>query len=132
MGTTGDGSSRHDPFDGLAGHGCDQVEVVVVVEYDQSGCFGCGRNEQVGDLGATMLAAIGKHVLHLDCPIQYGLIHRHQRPRSPELAHGAVCGRAGQGVAGLEIRWSTPGDQSALEKWRQARCHRWMREAGEC
>ena len=66
-GTSGDASGRHDPFDRLVGHAGDQVEVVVVVQDDQSHSFGCGRDEQIGDLGATLLAAaIREHILHLD------------------------------------------------------------------
>ena len=95
MSTSRDGSGRHDPFDGLAGHACDELEVVVVVEYDQCGCLGGGRDKEVGNLGATMLAAIGEFILHLDCPIQYGLVHRHQRPRRPELARSAMRSRVG-------------------------------------
>ena len=87
------------------------------------------RNEEVGDLGAALLAAVRE--LILDGPVQQGLVHCHQRPSSPETRHSAARCRAGGRVAGLEICPGASGDQSALQEWRESRRYRRIVEAGE-
>lgn len=50
----------------LVGHLRDQIEVVVVVQHDKPGRFGCRGDQQVGDLCPALLAAGRERVLHLD------------------------------------------------------------------
>src|ERR1039458_6256309 len=59
-----DGSGRKDPFCGLTGHLCYQIEVVVVMEDDQSGGLSCCRDEKISDLCPALLAPVGERVLH--------------------------------------------------------------------
>ena len=43
--SSGDGADRDDPLDGLVGHRCDEIEVVVVVQNDEPCGFGRGGDE---------------------------------------------------------------------------------------
>src|SRR5271165_3975931 len=69
-----DGAGGKDPFGGLAGHVGNDVEVVVIVENDQTRRFRSCGDEEIGDLGAPLLASFGEQVLYLHGTFEYGLI----------------------------------------------------------
>jgi hypothetical protein len=60
-----EGASGHDPLLGGTAHAGDALEIGVVVEHDQPGVLGRGRDDQVGDRD-PVLAGPGEFVLEVD------------------------------------------------------------------
>src|SRR4051812_42761148 len=61
----GNDPGGNDPLHSLVRHGGNEIEVVVVVEYHEPSRLGRSGDEQVGDLGTTLLAAPRQRVLHV-------------------------------------------------------------------
>src|SRR5947208_12494554 len=76
--SSGDCSSSDDPLHGLTGDLGDEIEVVVVVQHHEPGRLGGGRDQQVGDLGSSVLTPFGRRVLHGNGAVKYVLVHRHE------------------------------------------------------
>ena len=60
-------SLRDDPLARLSGHGCDLVEVVVVVHHNHACRLAGCSHEQIGHLAAALMA-LCEQPLHLSCP----------------------------------------------------------------
>lgn len=86
-------SGRDHPFRRLARHGGDEIEVVVVVEHNQSGVLRRSGDQEISDLGSAMLALLGQPVLDLDGPVEDPLIHRNEGPRTSGQTHRPVVAR---------------------------------------
>lgn len=59
----GNGAGWEDPLGRLAG---DEIEVAIVVQYDEPGSFGRRSDEQVCDLCSALVASIGHFTLFYD------------------------------------------------------------------
>jgi len=108
------------PFDDLAGQVRYQFEVFVQMQDCSPSELGRRGNEEIGNRGCTVLAAVSEESLHLDGTIlnDWGQVlnrHRSQWRRS-EAADEVRC-RAGR-VADLEAGDGRDGDHAALNAGR--------------
>lgn len=128
---SGDCAGWEDPFGLLACYVGDEVEVVVVVEHDESGSFGRSGDEQVCDLDSSVLTEFGEVVLDARGSMQYLLVHRNEGPCVSLLPNRLVVARAGGRVAGFEVRDGAASDESSLEERIQSLGHLGPRPAGQ-
>ncbi len=105
---------------------------MVVMEHNQLGGFGCGGNEEVGDLRTSLLASIGEGVLHCRRSVEHVLTHRDERPIGTSSPHRSMCGRAGRRETGLKVCRRAPCHQTGLEKRVEARSDPWPRSSRQC
>jgi hypothetical protein len=132
---------RREPFDRLTGHGCNQVEVFVVVENDEIVDLSTGRNDEVGRTGRSMGSGANHEALDvkgaLDDPfVDCNLRHRIKvasvscelstgaRPDKDfdhrDSGNGQRASEKGVRPAGIDLRVAEPNPGGLVD---QVRCH---------
>lgn len=125
-------TGRREPFDRLGSHGGDKIEVLVIVQHDQTVKFRACSEDEVGGTGCSVSSGTDHQPLHLQRPVDHSIVQSDPRHGVKITAVSRKLQRGSRSDQDLDHADTGDRERSRHQSRRPSRRHTGITKAHPC